>query len=165
MIKDKKSVDGYQIPKQIIEDKGLKNKIESYDNYTDLLADLYDEKIEYIFLPSGYQTMFTSIEAYKNIAEDTKVLYTQKKFAKEAVNNKWYSASKNLKTSAEIGKNYIAKTTDFEEEHTGLSDVKIEIEIFAKCVKQHKRMDRNINRMCWKIPTEYHKEFLKAAFA
>ena len=70
MIKDKKSVDGYQIPKQIIEDKGLKNKIESYDNYTDLLADLYDEKIEYIFLPSGYQTMFTSIEAYKNINID-----------------------------------------------------------------------------------------------
>ena len=93
------------------------------------------------------------------------VLYTQKAFAKEAVKNEWYSNAKNLRTSAEIGKNYIAKTTDFEEEHTGLSDVKIEIEIFAKCVKQHKRMDRNINRMCWKIPTEYHKEFLKAAFA
>ena len=92
MIKDKKSVDGYQIPKQIIEDKGLKNKIESYDNYTDLLADLYDEKIEYIFLPSGYQTMFTSIEAYKNIAEDTKVLYTQKKSVKQEV-----SAGKSLK--------------------------------------------------------------------
>lgn len=92
MIKDKKSVDGYQIPKQIIEDKGLKNKIESYDNYTDLLADLYDEKIEYIFLPSGYQTMFTSIEAYKNIAEDTKVLYTQKKSVKQVV-----SAGKSLK--------------------------------------------------------------------
>ena len=92
MIKDKKSVDGYQIPKQIIEDKGLKNKIESYDNYTDLLADLYDEKIEYIFLPSGYQTMFTSIEAYKNIAEDTKVLYTQKRSVKQEV-----SAGKSLK--------------------------------------------------------------------
>lgn len=91
------------------------------------------------------------------------VLYTQKKFAKEAVNNKWYSTSKNLKTSAEIGKNYISNTTDFEEEHTGLSDVKIETEIFVKCVKQHKKMNRNINRMCWRIPTQFHKEFLKTA--
>lgn len=92
MIKDKKSVDGYQIPKQIIEDKNLKNKVKYYDNYTDLLADLYDEKIEYIFLPSGYQSMFTSIDAYKNIAEDTKVIYTQKKSVKQEV-----SAGKSLK--------------------------------------------------------------------
>lgn len=92
MIKDKKSVDGYQIPKQIIEDKSLKNKVKYYDNYTDLLADLYDEEIEYVFLPSGYQSMFTSIEAYKNIAEDTKVIYTQKKSVKQEV-----SAGKSLK--------------------------------------------------------------------
>ena len=92
MIKDKKSVDGYQIPKQIIEDKNLKNKVKYYDNYTDLLADLYDEEIEYVFLPSGYQSMFTSIEAYKNIAEDTKVIYTQKKSVKQEV-----SAGKSLK--------------------------------------------------------------------
>ena len=92
MIKDKKSVDGYQIPKQIIEDKNLKNKVKYYDNYTDLLADLYDEEIEYVFLPSGYQSMFTSIESYKNIAEDTKVIYTQKKSVKQEV-----SAGKSLK--------------------------------------------------------------------
>ncbi len=92
MIKDKKSVDGYQIPKQIMEDKNLKNKVKYYDNYTDLLADLYDEEIEYIFLPSGYQSMFTSIDAYKNISEDTKVIYTQKKSVKQEV-----SAGKSLK--------------------------------------------------------------------
>ena len=92
MIKDKKSVDGYQIPKQIIEDKNLKNKVKYYENYTDLLADLYDEEIEYIFLPSGYQSMFTSIDAYKNISKDTKVIYTQKKSVKQKV-----SAGKSLK--------------------------------------------------------------------
>ena len=110
------------------------------------------------FFPYG-----TTVNCIWNMA--CQVLYTQKTFAKEAIKNEWYSNAKNLRTSAEIGKNYIAKTTNFEEEHTGLSDVKIEIEIFAKCIKQHKRMDRNINRMCWKIPTEYHKEFLKTAFS
>ena len=110
------------------------------------------------FFPFG-----TEVNCIWNMA--CQVLYTQKKFAKEAVNNKWYSASKNLKTSAEIGKNYISNTTNFEEEHTGLSDVKIETEIFVKCVKQHKKMNRNINRMCWRIPTQFHKEFLKTAIA
>lgn len=110
------------------------------------------------FFPYG-----TEINCIWNMA--CQVLYTQKKFAKEAVNNKWYSTSKNLKTSAEIGKNYISNTTDFEEEHTGLSDVKIEIEIFVKCVKQHKKMNRNINRICWRIPAQFHKEFLKTAIA
>lgn len=92
MIKDKKSVDGYQIPQEIIKDKDLKNKIKYYDNYTDLLAELYDEKIVYIFLPSSYKTMFTSIEKYENIEKDTKVIYTQKKEVKQKV-----SAGKSLK--------------------------------------------------------------------
>ena len=91
MIQDENSVDGYQIPQQIIEDKGLKNKVKYYDNYTDMLADLYDEEIEYIFLPSGYQSMFTSIDAYKDIAEETKVIYTQNKSVKQEV-----SAGKSL---------------------------------------------------------------------
>ena len=39
-----------------------------------------------------YQSMFTSIEAYKNISEDTKVIYTQKKSVKQEV-----SAGKSLK--------------------------------------------------------------------
>lgn len=92
MIQDENSVDGYQIPQQIIGDKGLKNKVKYYDNYTDMLADLYDEEIEYIFLPSGYQSMFTSIDAYKDITEETKVIYTQNKSVKQEV-----SAGKSLK--------------------------------------------------------------------
>lgn len=92
MVRDKKSVDGYEIPQQIIKDKNLKNKIKYYDNYTDLLADLYAEKIEYIFLPSSYQTMFNAIDTYKDIAKDTKIIYTQKKEVKQKV-----SAGKSLK--------------------------------------------------------------------
>lgn len=92
MIKDKKSVDGYQIPQEIIKDKDLKNKIKYYENYTDLLADLYGEKIEYIFLPSSYKTMFSAIETYENIETDTKAIYTQKKEVKQKV-----SAGKSLK--------------------------------------------------------------------
>ena len=41
---------------------------------------------------------------------------------------------------AEVIYKYITHNTDFEESHTGLEDVLIEKEIFAKCFAQHKKM-------------------------
>ena len=78
-IKDKTSVDGYQIPEQIIKDNNLKNKIESYENYTKLLDALLEGEIEYVFLPTNYVVMFKNIEAYSDLDEKTKIVYTQKK--------------------------------------------------------------------------------------
>ena len=47
---------------------------------------------------------------------------------------------------------YMTKNADFDESHTGLADVLIETEIMAKCFAQHKKMDKSINRSCWRIP-------------
>ena len=44
------------------------------------------------------------------------------------------------KATAEILYRYISGQEDFIEEHTGLADVLIEKEIFAKCMAQHKPM-------------------------
>lgn len=41
---------------------------------------------------------------------------------------------------AEVIYKYITNNTDFVESHTGLEDVMIEKEIFAKCWRQHKKM-------------------------
>ena len=46
--------------------------------------------------------------------------------------------------TAEILYRYISGQNDFEEEHTGLADVLIEKEIFAKCMAQHKKMRKNV---------------------
>lgn len=78
-VKDKTSVDGYQIPNQIIKDKKLKNKIKSYENYTKMIDALLDGKIDYIFLPTNYVVMFKNIDAYKDLGDTTKIIYTQKK--------------------------------------------------------------------------------------
>lgn len=47
------------------------------------------------------------------------------------------------RATAEILYQYITQNTDFVEEHTGLEDVLIEKEIFAKCMAQHKKMRKN----------------------
>lgn len=48
------------------------------------------------------------------------------------------------RATAEILYQYITQNTDFVEEHTGLEDVLIEKEIFAKCMAQHKKMRKDV---------------------
>lgn len=76
------------------------------------------------------------------------VLGTQKTFQFENVRNE----NGNLKTSAERMFAYISQNEKFEEEHIGISDVRIEKEILIRCLKSHKKIDKNINRACWRIP-------------
>lgn len=75
--------------------------------------------------------------------------------------NGFYSPSGNMKTSAETVWAYLTQTPSFEEKHTGLEDVKIEIEIMAHCFRQHKSMDRGINRLCWRLPQSEFKALLQ----
>lgn len=45
-----------------------------------------------------------------------------------------------VRLTAEILHRYLSGNEDFEESHTGLEDVKIESQIFAQCMRQHKKM-------------------------
>lgn len=56
-----------------------------------------------------------------------------------AIKNNWLTDANNFKTSAEIGYRFITGNVDFIEEHTGLEDVLIEIEIMAYALRQNKR--------------------------
>ena len=71
------------------------------------------------------------------------------RFAKE---NGLESEKGNILTSAESCYRYLKNMIDFSESHTGLEDVKIEIEIMAKCFATHKKIDKSINSACWRIP-------------
>ena len=80
------------------------------------------------------------------------VICTQKRYAKFCQENDFVSPSGNMKTSAEAVYAYMTKDSNFDESHTGLADVLIECQIMAKCFAQHKKMDKSINRLCWRIP-------------
>lgn len=82
------------------------------------------------------------------------VLYTQKTFAKVAIRNGWVSEAGNLKTTAEVGYRYLTGNIDFEEEHTGLEDVLIEIKIMAYALRQNKKRIGGVFAHPWKIPNQ-----------
>jgi hypothetical protein len=87
-------------------------------------------------------------------------IFKQKTFFKLANREAWVSEAGNVKTSAEIAHRYLNKELDFEEAHTALEDALIETSIFAKCMAQHKKMDKNILVMPWRIPQPDFKAFL-----
>lgn len=76
------------------------------------------------------------------------VLGTQKTFQWENVRNK----NNNLLTNAERMFAYHTQNEFFEEEHTGLADAIVECQILARCFRSHKKIDKKINRACWRIP-------------
>lgn len=80
-LNDSASVDGNQMPKEIIESEKLKNKTIEYEDYVTLLNALFDGKIEYAFVPGNYAIMFSNLDGgkFEHLSESTKVLYTKEK--------------------------------------------------------------------------------------
>ncbi|MBE6160453.1 MAG: PASTA domain-containing protein [Lactobacillales bacterium] len=90
IISDYTSIDGNEIPKEVIEKENIKNKIVEYDDYLTLIDALYDKKIDYAFVPTSYVNNLKSIdeEKYESLDEDTKIIYTKEKIIKQEVNKK-----------------------------------------------------------------------------
>lgn len=79
------------------------------------------------------------------------VLLARPSYIKFALQNGYVSEADNIKTNAECCYRYVTKNTEFEEEHQGLDDVKIEAEILLACFAQHKKMDTKPYQACWKL--------------
>ena len=94
------------------------------------------------------------------------VLLNSTSYVKFAMQNGLESEKGNLLTSAESCYKWLKNRVDFVEEHTGLEDVKIEVEIMAKCFSTHKKMDKGIYSACWRLPQRKKKELeLREVFA
>ncbi len=86
----------------------------------------------------------------------TSILDT-KEFVNFAVKNGFVSECGNVKTSAEIAYRYLTGATDFEEDHTGLEDVKIEIEIMLAVLRSGMAYKDNPYSGCWRIVQQKRK--------
>ena len=89
------------------------------------------------FLPYGlpiYDTL--------KMARDT--IGKQKTYIQWCKNNGYMVNNNRPRLTAEILYRYISGNNSFVEEHTGLEDVLIEKEIFAKCMRQHKKMEKRL---------------------
>lgn len=79
ILSDKESIDGYQIPQEIIKENNLNNELIKYNNYLDMINALLDEKINAIFLPTNYSILFANIQGLEKLKEQTKIIYTKDK--------------------------------------------------------------------------------------
>lgn len=103
-------------------------------NYT--LRYVTKSKMRY-FLPYGIPLWDTL-----KMAQDT--ICKQKTYERFCKKNGYCMKSGKVRATAEILYKYISGDNDFTEEHTGLEDVLIEKEIFAKCMAQHKKMRKDV---------------------
>ena len=88
------------------------------------------------FLPYGVPLWDTL-----KMAQDT--ICQQPTYKRWCARNNYLQKNGKPRATAEILFRYISLNTDFIEEHTGLADVLIEKEIFARCMAQHKKMRRS----------------------
>lgn len=97
---------------------------------------LTKSKARYLF-PYGVEWWDTMKMAESTICQ-------QKRYIKFCEENGYMTKQGKVRKTAEILYRYITKDQDFEEEHTALSDVLIECEIFWKCFDTHRKMERKL---------------------
>lgn len=77
-----------------------------------------------------------------------------KKYVKYCKAHNFVTDNGNIKTSAEIVYGYLTKNKDFEEEHTGLSDCRIELKILLSAFKTKKKIIPNIHQP-WRLVKDF----------
>lgn len=93
---------------------------------------------------SKYRYFFPKdIEIWDTLAMARDTIVKQKTYKRFCQTNGYCTKNGQPRATAEILYRYITGNNDFEESHTGLEDVLIEKEIFAKCLAQHKKMRRS----------------------
>ena len=80
MIDDETNIEGYILAKKIISEHNLSEEIREYDSknsdaFLDMLYDLYEKKIDGLFISNNYVTLYSNEEDFGNIANETKVVY------------------------------------------------------------------------------------------
>ena len=79
MISDENDIEGHILANKLIDKKKLdKIDIKYYDNYLEMLGDLYNKNINGLLISSNYVLSYSSYENYINIGKDTKIIYTYK---------------------------------------------------------------------------------------
>lgn len=79
MIDNENDREGYILAKELIKKENLNQEITSYEDFLIMLNDLYNNKIDGIFVSGDYQVLFGNEEKFRNIKEETKVVYSYSK--------------------------------------------------------------------------------------
>ncbi len=79
MISDENDIEGHVLANKLVDKKKLdKIDIKYYDNYLEMIGDLYNKSINGILVSTGYVVSFSGYDNYNNIGNETKIVYTYK---------------------------------------------------------------------------------------
>ena len=79
MISDELDIEGHVLANKLVDKKNLdKIDIKYYDNYLEMLGDLYNNTISGVLISSSYVLRYSGYENYENIGSETKIVYTYK---------------------------------------------------------------------------------------
>lgn len=68
IISDTNDTEGYVIANEIVKEENIDKKyLVEYDNYLDMLSDLFDDKISGMFVSSSYADVFSNEEGYEKL--------------------------------------------------------------------------------------------------
>ena len=95
ILKDTTSPEGYIIPAEMVDENKLEdeNELIEYEDYSSMLADMYANELDLMFISSNYVSMFSNITGYEEIETDTKVILSKEKKMKKVDTSKSEGAS------------------------------------------------------------------------
>ena len=92
---------------------------------------------------SKYRYFFPyKVEIWDTLRMARQIIGTQKRYKKFCEKNGYICGNGRVRLTAEILYRYIINDINFVESHTGLEDVLIEKEIFVKCIRAKKKMEK-----------------------
>lgn len=88
MIDNEDDIAGHVLAKELIKNEKIKSEIIYYGNYHDMIEDLYNEKIDGLFIANNYDAFLKDEELYNDISTKTKVYKSlSKKIQKQNTQN------------------------------------------------------------------------------
>jgi LCP family protein required for cell wall assembly len=75
IIQNKKDIEGYILPQELIKNKKIKNELITYNDYYVMLNALFTGEIDAMFVSANYITIFQNEDEYSKLADDTKIVY------------------------------------------------------------------------------------------
>ncbi|MBO4245875.1 MAG: LCP family protein [Bacilli bacterium] len=85
MINIEDDIEGYILPKEYIKKKHIKQEIAYYDDYLEMLYDLYSGEIDSLFITHNYVTLYKDEENLDKLATETTVIDSYQKKMKNNV--------------------------------------------------------------------------------
>lgn len=93
IIEDEEEIEGFILAKKLYEKENLSNELIYYEDYLEMLYDLYDGDIDAIFMPNNYIDLYREDEGFENIETETNIVF---KFSEKSEAKQTSSSTKDF---------------------------------------------------------------------